>query len=228
MQASTSRKEPRRPLGPIRRPQILAATIELLREQGLWTVRVSDVARRAGTSPSSVIYYFGTKDQLFGQAIADADAEFYARLWSELDRVASGVERLALLIQRSSRADWILWMDLWCYARRHEQMLEAELSFHRRWCTTMADVIRYGQRHGEFTAVDADAVALRLATLTDGLAIRMVLDESSGTRAQYLAMSTQAAALELGCDVDELRRELAAVADDSRTAAAGSESEEAA
>ena len=65
-------------MGPIRRPQILAATIELLREQGLWTVRVSDVARRAGTSPSSVIYYFGTKDQLFEQAIADADAEFYA------------------------------------------------------------------------------------------------------------------------------------------------------
>ena len=217
MRTPTPRKQPKRPFGPVRRPQILAAAIELVREQGLWNVRVSDVARHAQTSPASVIYYFGTKHQLFEHAIADADAAFYSSLWPELDEIESGIGRLACLIRRSSGADWVLWMDLWAYARRHAEMLEAELEFHERWCTTIADVIRFGQARSEFTPVDPDAVALRLATLTDGLAIRMVLDGSSHTRDQYLAMSTEAAALELGCDLDQLRGALSAVPDEYQT-----------
>jgi AcrR family transcriptional regulator len=70
---SVSRTRPRRRLDAVRRPQILAATIELVREKGLWSVRISDVAKRAGLSPTGVVYYFGTKDQLFAEAITHAD-----------------------------------------------------------------------------------------------------------------------------------------------------------
>ncbi len=190
--------------------------MELLREQGLWNVRVSDVARRADTSPGTVIYYFGTKHQLFEHAIADADAAFYASLWPELDEIESGIGRLACLIKRSSASDWVLWMDLWAYARRHSDMLEAEQEFHQRWHATIADVIRHGQAREEFRSVDANAVAIRFAALTNGLAIRIVLDEGAHTREDYLAMSVQAAALELGCDAGELRRELDAVPEESQ------------
>ncbi len=216
MRTPTPRQQPKRPLGAVRRPQILATAVELLREQGLWNVRVSDVARRAHTSPGTVIYYFGTKHQLFEQAIADADAGFYASLWPELDEIESGIGRLACLIKRSSTSDWVLWMDLWAYARRHSDMLEAEQEFHRRWHATIADVIRHGHARKEFKPVDANAVAIRFAALTNGLAIRIVLDEGAQTREDYLAMSVQAAALELGCDADTLRRELDAVPEESR------------
>jgi AcrR family transcriptional regulator len=228
MHAQTAREQPQRPLGPIRRPQILAAAIELLREQGLWTVRVSDVARRAGTSPGTVIYYFGTKHQLFEQAIDAADAAFYASLRPELDQIETGTGRLARLIHRSSLSDWVLWVDLWAYARRHADMLEASIDFHRRWCSTIADVIRHGQLRGEFSARDARAIAIRFAALSNGLAIRMVLDDCAAPRAQYLAMSVEAAALELGCDADELRRELAAVPEVSQNEEPDRETEEAA
>jgi hypothetical protein len=90
-------------------------------------------------------------------------------------------------------------------------MLEASVAFHRRWCATIAELIRHGQERQEFTAVDPSAVAVRLAALTNGLAIRMVLDDPSASRDQYLAMSVQAAVLELGCDANALRSELAAV-----------------
>jgi AcrR family transcriptional regulator len=215
-------------LGPVRRPQILAAAIELLQEQGLWTVRVSDVARRAQTSPGTVIYYFGTKHQLFEQAIADADAAFYSCLWPELDGIESGIARLARLIHRSSASDWVLWVDLWAYARRHEDMLAASVEFHRHWCSTIADVLRYGQERAEFTGGDAEAIAVRFAALTNGLAIRVVLEDCRETREQYLEMAVQAASLELGCDIDQLRDELAAVTDSDRDEPADRETEEAA
>jgi AcrR family transcriptional regulator len=197
---------PLRRLDKVRRPEILATTVDLLREQGLWSVRVSDVARRAGTSPASVIYYFGTKNQLFEQAIGDADADFYARLWPELDELESALERIACLIVRSSTSEWVLWMDLWVYARRHPEMLATERAFHSRWRTTIADVIRYGQARGELSAVDPDRAAVRLAALTDGLAIRMVLEEEEFTAADYVAMSLESVASELGCDLRALRQ----------------------
>ena len=75
---------PRRRLDAIRRPQILATATELVREKGLWSVRISDVAKRAGMSPANVVYYFGTKDELFAAAITQADDMFYGPVLQEL------------------------------------------------------------------------------------------------------------------------------------------------
>jgi len=47
---------PRRRFDDVRKPQILSAAAELLVEEGPASVRVSDVADRAGTSATSVIY----------------------------------------------------------------------------------------------------------------------------------------------------------------------------
>ena len=212
MQAQKPRKQPQRPLGPIRQPQILAAAIELLREQGLWTVRVSDVARRAGTSPGTVIYYFGTERiSSSSRLIAAADAAFYAGLAAGAPtELESATARLALPDPpRSSTSDWVLWVDLWAYARRHADMLTASIDFHRRWCGTSADVIRYGQSRGEFGERDVEPIAVRFAAVSNGLAIRMVLDELSRAPGPVPSrwLLIEAAALELGCDVDELRRE---------------------
>jgi AcrR family transcriptional regulator len=197
---------PRRPLGRVRRPQILATAVELLREEGLWSVRVADIAHRAGTSPTGVIYYFGTKEDLLKAAIASADAQFYSEVWPELDRLASAIDRLAALIVRSSTSDWVLWIDLWSYARRHPELQPAERGFSERWCGTITDVIRHGQRTGEFPAsVDADAVGVRLGALTDGLAVHMVLADPGRTPEHYIDMALAAAAAELAVAVSVLR-----------------------
>jgi AcrR family transcriptional regulator len=202
----------RRPLAKVRQPQILAAAVELLRERGLWSVRVSDVAERAGTSATGVIYYFGTKHDLFRAAISDADAEFYATVWPELERLETGVQRLAWLVVRSSRSEWVLWMDLWVYARRHPDLLPTHRGFSERWCATITGVVQHGQTRGEFDAdVDADAVGARLAALMDGLAIHMVNEDPGRTPAHYVEMALSAAAAELGCDLDLLLAAAAAV-----------------
>jgi AcrR family transcriptional regulator len=189
----------------VRRPQILATAVQLIREKGLWSVRLSDVARRAGISPTSVVYYFGTKDELFAHAIAEADDAFYEPLLTELDKLDRAVERMACLIVRSSTSDWLLWIDLWVYARWHPETATAQRRFHQRWRSTIADVIRYGQSTGAFKQVDADEAALRLAALTDGLAVHMVLGDPEHTRERYVAMSLAAVALELDCDLASLR-----------------------
>ena len=196
----------------MRRPQILATTVELIGERGLWDVRLADVAARAGISATSVVYYFGSKDQLFSQAIAAADDAFYEPLARELADVPTGAERIACLFVRSSTSDWPLWMDLWVYSRRHPETAAAQRRFHERWRRTIADVIRHGCETGEWSVADPDAVALRLSALTDGLAVHMVLGDAEHTPERYVAMSLAAASLELGCDIEKLERAAAACA----------------
>src|SRR5205807_711911 len=208
--SGTVHQRPRRRRDDVRRPQILATTVELIGERGLWDVRLADVAARAGISATSVVYYFGSKDQLFSQAIAAADDAFYEPLARELADVPTGAERIACLFVRSSTSDWPLWMDLWVYSRRHPETAAAQRRFHERWRRTIADVIRHGCATGEWSVADPDAVALRLSALTDGLAVHMVLGDAEHTPERYVAMSLAAASLELGCDTEKLERAAAA------------------
>jgi AcrR family transcriptional regulator len=201
----TVHPRPRRRLDDVRRPRILSETVELIRERGLWDVRLADVAARADMSATSVVYYFGTKDQLFAEAIQHADDAFYEPLLAELARLESAVERIARLFVGSSTSDWQLWMDLWVYSRRHPETATAQRHFHERWRATIADVIRHGVQTGAWTVADPDAVALRLSALTDGLAVHMVLGDLDHTPDAYVEMALAAAALELGCDRAALR-----------------------
>ncbi|MHB1570250.1 MAG: TetR/AcrR family transcriptional regulator, partial [Solirubrobacteraceae bacterium] len=138
---ATTRQRPRRRLDEVRRPQILAETVALIGERGLWDVRLADVGRRAGLSATSVVYYFGTKDQLFAEAITAADDAFYAPLLAELEGLESATQRVACLVVRSSAADWPLWIDLWAYSRRHPETSTAQRRFHDRWRSTLQGVI---------------------------------------------------------------------------------------
>lgn len=201
---------PKRRLDEVRRPQILRSAVELVREQGLWEVRISDVAKHAGVSPASVVYYFGTKDQLFAEAIGGADDAFYAALLPELERRERGLDRLACLIVRSSMSDWVLWIDLWVYSRRHPDIAAAQRRFHVRWRGAISEIVRYGAERGEWGPLDPAAVALRLAATTDGLAVHMVLGDPDHSREQYVANSLAAAAHELGCDLGALTKAAAA------------------
>ncbi len=197
-------RRPRRRLDAVRRPQILATATDLVREKGLWSVRISDVAKRAEMSPTSVVYYFGTKDELFADAISRADDMFYEPVLEELSRLDTAGERLAWLIVRSSTSDWMLWIDLWVYARHHPDTAVAQRRFHRRWRQTIEDVVREGVETGEWMVEDPPGVSQRLAALTDGLAVHMVLGDPEHTPERYVSMSLTAAALELGCSRQDL------------------------
>ena len=206
---------PRRRLDDVRKPQILSAAVQLLVEKGLASVRVADVAERADTSATSVIYYFGTKAALFEEAIAGADDAFYAEMLGDIERLETGTDRLAWLVVRSSRTDWLLWMDLWVYARRNPEMLEAHRRFDRRFRGMIGDTVRHGQARGEFGPVDVDAASMRLGSMMRGLAVHVALGEHEVDADEMIGHCLHLVALELGADPAALH-----AAADRQTAAA--------
>ena len=197
---------PRRKLSDARRRQILKAAVQVIAEKGLCDTGIKDVADQAGTSPALVIYYFGKKDVLLAEALSFADEQFYAQTADAVAELASARDRLVELVRCSCSVgeaeddfdEWVLWLDLWARAPRDPDVARDRAAMDRRWRTTIGEIVRAGRAMGEFAAVDADAFAIRLGALIDGLAIQVVLRDPEVSRERMFELCMDACARELG------------------------------
>ncbi len=195
---------PRPRLDHVRRPAILAAAAEVIRERGLENTRVADVAERAGTSAPSVLYWFASKGELLTVALSAAEENFYAELDASLAELGSARERIVRLIESASGTgdyDATLWIDLWAKALRDEERAGIRLQLDSRWRETIAAIVRAGQESAEFGPTDPDELALLLGSLLDGFSVQIALGDPVGTSERARELCLRLAGRELGCDL---------------------------
>jgi AcrR family transcriptional regulator len=169
---------PRPQIDHIRKPQLLAAAAEVIAERGFAATRIADVAERAGTSPPGVLYWFDSRDQLLAEALSFAERSFHDELVAALDALEDPRARLATLIERSVGGDdWVLWIELWTRALRDPQVSESRQLLDDDWRAQIASIVADGQASGDFGGPDPERAALELASLIDGLAVQVVLDD---------------------------------------------------
>jgi AcrR family transcriptional regulator len=195
---------PRPRLDHVRRPAILAAAAEVIRERGLENARVSDVADRVGTSAPSVLYYYASKAELLTEALTSAEERYYEDLERELGRTESARERLVKIVGGGAAEgdyDAALWMELWAKALRDPELAATRADLDGRWRRTIAEVVRYGQERGEFGAAEPDRFAVLLASLLDGLAVQIALNDVEVTPARAEELSLELAERELDCEL---------------------------
>ncbi|CAN5485361.1 TetR/AcrR family transcriptional regulator [soil metagenome] len=167
-----------------RKQEILQAAAKVIAERGLCETRIVDVAKQAGASAALVMYYFESKDRLLTEALTFSEDRFYLEAFNQLTALPSAREQLTHLIESSippEADDWPLWIELWSRGLRDQEAAKKRSALDRRWRWTIADIVRTGQRNGEFGGVDADDFSLRLASLIDGLALQVVLEDEEVT-----------------------------------------------
>lgn len=193
---------PRPRLDHVRRPAMLSAAAEVIRERGLENARVSDVAERAGTSAPSVLYYFETKAELLKEALTSAEEEYYDELERELRGIESARERLARIVAGGAGNgdyDASLWMELWARALRDPELAATRAQLDGRWRRAIADVVEYGQERGEFGKVEPEGFAMLLSSLLDGLAVQIALKDEDVTPQRARELTLTFAEKELAC-----------------------------
>ena len=194
----------------LRKPQIIAAAADVLYERGLFDTRIGDIAERAGTSAPTILYYFESKDRLLEEAVDQTDRDFYERLTEGQAQREGAVDKLVHLIEETSLGpgglgDWTLWMEMWVRARRDPAMRDAYFRLDRRQRKLIADIIREGQKEGEFDVdVSADEFALALSGLMDGLGVQVTVGQPDVTPERMVERCLAFASSGLGRD---LRRE---------------------
>jgi AcrR family transcriptional regulator len=195
---------PRPRLDHVRRPAILSAAAEVIRERGIGNTRVVDVAERAGTSAPAVLYWFASKAELLSVALTSAEENFYEQLDERLAALDSPRDRLVAVIDPGDGTgdyDPALWMELWAQALRDEELAGIREQLDERWRGTIARIVREGQEAGEFGPTDPDQLALLLASLLDGFSVQIALGDSEGTPERAREICLRLAGAELGCDL---------------------------
>jgi AcrR family transcriptional regulator len=193
---------------------MLEAAAEVIGERGLCETRIADVAERAGLSPALVVYYFGTKEKLLTEALAYAEDLFYIDAFRELTGISGASAKLVRLVELAcppvergeSDGYWALWVELWSRALRDGEAARKREALDRRWRNTISDVVKEGQRSGEFGDCDPDRFATYLAALMDGLALQVLLHDSAVDNAMVNQMCLDAAAQQLGFDPETVKK----------------------
>jgi AcrR family transcriptional regulator len=191
-----------------RREQMLRAALEVIIERGYAETRIADVADRTGTSPALVIYYFKTRDQLLTEAIRYSDDTWYAEYLRRMEEIPTAVGRLAQLIAMNCLpgtdpepgAYWTLWLDLWAFSPRSPGVAAVRQKSDERWRDAIRSIVLAGQEAGEFALVDADDFTITLASLLDGLAIQIALDDPQVPPQRAYDVAMRFAAGQLGFD----------------------------
>ncbi|MEO8292786.1 MAG: TetR/AcrR family transcriptional regulator [Actinomycetota bacterium] len=196
-----------------RHQEILEAAARVITDRGLAETRISDIAERCGVSPGLILYYFASKDRLLIEALTYANDKFYLGQSRELRRMSSAREQLDRLIELSvpgllpeyERLDeWALWIEIWVRALRDPTMAEEREALDRRWRRSIADIVRHGRSTGEFSenGLDADELGLRIGAFIDGLAIQVLMNDTSMPPERMQQVCREVAANMIGFSLD--------------------------
>jgi AcrR family transcriptional regulator len=181
-----------------RKEQILAAACDVVSEIGFKSLRVADVARRAGTSTGTVHYYFDTKLDLMHAAFEYNFARSLERRQPILGVRDDPRERLHAFVESYLPADdvtvkaWHVWAELWVEALHDARLQELNERVYGEWRRIMAAIIRDGQDAGVFRDADPVLEANALIGMIDGLALQVLLGSKSMTIERMRAVCEQA------------------------------------
>ncbi|MFD0203553.1 MULTISPECIES: TetR/AcrR family transcriptional regulator [Saccharothrix] len=154
-----------------RRAQIVAAAIEVLAELGYGATSFKQIAARAGLSSTGLIsYHFKGKQELVDSVYAEVRRKFTEFVLERMDRSATAAGELGAFLSanlwflRTHRAHMVALAQV----RPHVSAVDTADDDHRK----MADLLREGQRRGEFREFDADTVAIFVLALRNGVLAR--------------------------------------------------------
>ena len=160
------------------REQVLAATLEMVADNGLAQVTMAALARRLGTSGGHLLYYFGTRNGLLLETLRWSEQQ-YAVQRAPLVAGVAGADGLGTLAafaevylpddERDPR--WQLWLELWARAPYEPDLAAAQRDLDQEWHTDLVTVL--SGVPGLDRALRDDA-STRLRAMWDGFAIGIV------------------------------------------------------
>jgi AcrR family transcriptional regulator len=180
-----------------RREQILAAACDVVSEIGFKSLRIADVAGRAGTSTGTVHYYFDTKTELMRAAFEWNFTRSLDRRRHLLQEHGDPRQRLRAFVESYLPGDeetvraWRVWAELWVEALHDADLQELNEQVYGEWRRLVAAIVRDGQDEGLFRDEDPVLAANALIGMIDGLALQVLLGSRSMTLDRMRAVCEQ-------------------------------------
>ena len=172
----------------IRRKELRQAAFEVLQREGMAGATLEKVAAHAGASKGIVLHYFRNKQELFEQAMREANLALSEAVSSRLKLATIPYERLEAVIEGNFEERFFqpsicqAWLSLCAEVPREPQLARIQTVIHARMRSNLMSALVHLLPRDE-----CEAVALTITSLIDGLWLRAGLQQRGLSRGVALA-----------------------------------------
>lgn len=176
-----------------RRVQIIRCAIEVIAELGYARASIRRIADRVGVAMSVVLYHVKSKDELIVMVVEEMYRDALAAVAPPVEHERTAAGKLAAYIRAmfgffdTHRVQQIALAEIWSNhrSRSGQRLDELGASSHIREqlaALDAAEILRAGQRDGEFRDFPADVMAAALGHAVNGVVAEMIRDPGFDVR----------------------------------------------
>lgn len=186
---------PKLGMAPVRRDQIVRATIRCLARDGYAGLTMKRVAVEAGVSQGILHYYFRDKRAILAAAAERVTADLDRRVAAEARGARDARGRLRALVRTCletavrRRDFWTVFIEFWGEALHDRRLAAVNRRAYARARRLLGAGLARGIASGEFRPVEIDEAAVVVLALLDGVSLQLTFDRGlmSPVRAARLA-----------------------------------------
>ena len=167
-------------MAPLRRDQIIKATILSIVEIGVHKTSIKQVAQRAGNTTGLIFHYFDTREGLFGEVYLYIYAMMEEEMRHRLADAVTPTEKIKAICE-AQVSDRLLhqdivscWAALFSMIPEHTFLGRLERIYYRRIRSNLA----YELQQFGLEVADSRVISNELSTLIDGFWLRKATDPS--------------------------------------------------
>lgn len=171
-------------VAPVRREQIVRATIRCLARDGYAKLTMKRVAAEAGVSPGILHYYFEDKRAILAAAAARVTTDLDRRVAAEARGARDARGRLRALIRAClevatrDRDFWTVFIEFWGETLHDPGLAALNARTYARARRLIGAVIARGVAAGAFRPVGLDRASAVVLALLDGLSLQLTFDRA--------------------------------------------------
>jgi len=192
-----------------RRAQLVEVARQLVVERGVGALRLTDVAKRAGLSPASVLYYFSALSDLLKEVQDQAVARF-CEARAQVGRQEADPRRRLVVMIRSGLPtgpdDELcrLLYELGTVARHDPAYAARHIELYQRQVALYVGILEAGAALSVFDLTDdSETIARNLVVLEDGYGLHMLMVVPTFDAATAERLLLRYAATATRCDLGQ-------------------------
>jgi len=173
-------------VAPLRRAEIVRATIRCLARDGYSGLTMKKVAREAEVSQGILHYYFADKRAILVAALESVMADLERRIAVAQSRGGKDARaRLQALVEAclrlavEERAFWIVFVEFWGEMMHDRRLREINAALYDRTRRQIGAVVAQGVRAGSFRRLDVRRAGAVILGLVDGVSLQLAFDPNA-------------------------------------------------
>jgi TetR/AcrR family transcriptional regulator, transcriptional repressor of bet genes len=173
---------PKLGMAPVRREQIVRATIRCLARDGYAGLTMKRVAAEAAVSQGILHYYFRDKAAMLAAAARRVTGDLDRRVVTESRGARTARERLRAVIRAclrtavDNRDFWTVFIEFWGEAFHERRLAAVNREAYARARRLIAGGLSRGVAAGEFRRVNAEEAAVVVLAVLDGFSLQLTFD----------------------------------------------------